>query len=407
VTSGGPEPGGSRPGGLAEAVVGFARLLRGAGLPLGPASVLGALRALAAVDLGRRDEAYWALHAALVRRPEERALFDQAFRLYFRSPGASPPGAAEATRSPAELSRRVAEAWAAGRSPAGARPPAPPAPPVDLDAALSYAPDEALRRRDFEQMSADEARRARALVARMRWPFAEVKVRRQRPDPRGPRVDARASLRAALSSGGDVAPLRRRGPTRRPPPLVVLGDVSGSMGRYSEMLLRFVHAAAGAGRRRVHCFLFGTRLTDVSRALRRRDADEALAACARAVADWSGGTRIRQCLREFNVRWARRVLGQRAVVLLVTDGLDRDPGPGLGAEAARLRASCRRLVWLNPLLRYERFEPKAAGVRALLPHVDEFRPVHDLASLEALAAALAAPAGAGRGRRGGGGARGA
>ncbi|HEU4407562.1 MAG TPA: VWA domain-containing protein [Polyangiaceae bacterium] len=381
----------------------FARLLRGAGLPIGPACVLEALRALGAVDLGRRDDVYWALSASLVRDPGHRAVFDQAFRLFFRPPSLPLPllPASRLPRPAPELSRRVVEAWAA-LSP-GARPPPPPRePPVEHDAALSYAPDEVLRRKDFEQMSADEARRARRLVARLRFEAAEVPVRRLRPDPRGPRVDLRATMRASARAGGELAPFKRRGPARRPPPLVVIGDVSGSMGRYTEMLLRFAHAAALAGGRRVHCFLFGTRLTDVTRALRRRDPDAALAACARAVADWSGGTRIRACLREFNRRWSRRVLGQRAWVLLVTDGLDRDPALGLADEAARLRRSCGRLVWLNPLLRYRGFEPKAAGVRALLPEVDEMRAVHDVTSLEALADALGGAGRRGRGRGGAG-----
>jgi uncharacterized protein len=171
----------------------------------------------------------------------------------------------------------------------------------------------------------------------------------------------------------------------------VLCDVSGSMGRYSEMLLHFLHALLAA-RSRAHAFLFATRLTPVTRLLRRRDPDEALARCGRQVVDWAGGTRLRSCLRQFNRAWSRRVLGHGAVVLLVTDGLDRDPEPGLAAEADRLHRSCRRLVWLNPLLRWQGFEPRAAGVRALLPHVDEHRPVHNLDSLEALARVLAAPA---------------
>ncbi len=172
--------------------------------------------------------------------------------------------------------------------------------------------------------------------------------------------------------------------------MVALCDVSGSMARYSRMLLRFLHAL-GAGRERVHAFTFGTRLTPVTRHLRHRDVDQALAAVGRAVSDWDGGTRLGACLREFNLRWARRLLGQGAVVVLFTDGLDREDGRGIAEEAARLRRSCRRLVWLNPLLRFNGFEPRAAGIRALLPEVDDFRPVHDLASLEALARALSAP----------------
>jgi hypothetical protein len=214
-----------------------------------------------------------------------------------------------------------------------------------------------------------------------------VRTRRFTPDPHGARIDLARTLRESRRTFGDLAPLRFRSRLLLPPPLVVLCDISGSMGRYSEMLLHFLHALLGA-RSRVHAFLFATRLTNVTRILRRRDVDEALARCGQEVMDWSGGTRLRASLREFNRDWSRRVLGHGAVVLLVTDGLDRDEEPGLAAEADRLHRSCRKLVWLNPLLRWEGFQPRAQGVRALLPNVDEHRPVHNLESLEALGRAL-------------------
>ena len=214
-----------------------------------------------------------------------------------------------------------------------------------------------------------------------------VRTRRFAADPHGDRIDLARTVRDSRKTFGDLAPLRFRSRILLPPPLVVLCDISGSMGRYSEMLLHFLHALLAA-RTRVHAFLFATRLTNVTRILRRRDVDEALARCGQEVLDWSGGTRLRACLHDFNRTWSRRVLGQGAVVLLVTDGLDRDPEPGLDAEADRLHRSCRRLIWLNPLLRWEGFQPRAQGVRALLPHVDEHRPVHNLDSLEALGRAL-------------------
>jgi uncharacterized protein with von Willebrand factor type A (vWA) domain len=380
---------------LAENVVHFTRLLRRAGLRLGPASALDALAAASAIDVLRRDELYWALHAVLVKRPEDSELFEQAFRLFWRDPlGAGPALAALAQllphvrlpRPPA-LSRRVAEAW---RSPAGAGKPA--AARAEVDAALTFSADEVLRRRDFEQMSAAELARAKRIAARIAATPRPVRTRRFAPDPHGARIDLARTARDSRKTFGDMAPLRFRARVRRPPPLVVLCDISGSMGRYSEVLLHFLHALLGA-RQRVHAFLFATRLTPVTRLLRRRDPDEALARCGRQVVDWGGGTRLRACLREFNRAWSRRLLGHGAVVLLVTDGLDRDPGAAaLAAEADRLHRSCRRLVWLNPLLRWEGFTPRAQGVRALLPHVDEHRPVHDLDSLEALGRALAAPA---------------
>jgi uncharacterized protein with von Willebrand factor type A (vWA) domain len=344
------------------------------------------------VDVLRRDELYWALHAVLVKRPEDYDLFDQAFRLFWRDPhgvDAALAALLSHVRVPRPVhpavSRRVAEAW---------RPPAagvsPPPERAELDAALTFSADEVLRARDFEQMSAAELARARRLVARLAVAIRPVRSRRLAPDARGPKIDLARTVRDSVKTFGDLAPLRFRSRVLVQAPLVVLCDISGSMGRYSEMLLLFLHALIGA-RARVHAFVFATRLTNVTRTLRRRDVDEALARCGREVLDWAGGTRLRACLREFNRAWSRRVLGASAVVLLVTDGLDRDPDPGLAAEADRLHRSCRRLIWLNPLLRWQGFEPRASGVRALLPHVDEHRPVHNLDSLEALGRALEAP----------------
>ncbi|HLX06256.1 MAG TPA: VWA domain-containing protein [Thermoanaerobaculia bacterium] len=376
---------------LGANVIHFTRLLRRAGLRLGPASGLDALAAAAVVDVLRRGELYWALHAVLVKRPEDFDLFDQAFRLFWRDPLGVEPALAQLLphlrlpRAPA-VSRRLAEACHQPDGPArGQRPGL--ADRVEIDAALTFSADEVLRTRDFEQMSADELTRARRLVARLAVAPRPVRTRRFAPDPHGDQIDLARTARDSRKTFGDLAPLRFRSRIRRPPPLVVLCDISGSMGRYSEMLLHFLHALLAA-RGRVHAFLFATRLTQVTRLLRRRDPDEALARCGREVMDWAGGTRLRACLHEFNRAWSRRVLGHGAVVLLVTDGLDRDPEPGLAAEADRLHRSCRRLVWLNPLLRWEGFSPRAQGVRALLPHVDEHRPVHNLDSLEALGRAL-------------------
>lgn len=383
---------GSRGGHFAANLMHFARLLRRAGLPIGPGRIVEALRTVEAVGLENRDDFYWALHAVFVNRREQSALFDQAFRLFWREPrsleealAALLPSAErrKALRGARDLwSRRVGEAWT---------------PPFveserprsmhEVDAAMTYSDREILRSKDFAEMSAEEVRRAERVINRMRLQLRETATRRMRPQLRGPRVDMRATLRGCLRAAGDDIPLRWRGPKRRPPPLVVLCDISGSMARYTRMLLHFLHALAN-GRERVHCFLFATRLTNITRFLRDRDVDLALAKLGKEVRDWSGGTRIGRCLKGFNLDWSRRVQAQGAPVLLISDGLDRDPHSGLEQQMERLRKSCRRLIWLNPLLCFEGFKPRALGVRAILPYVDEFRPVHNLSSLEELSAAL-------------------
>ncbi|MFZ3034376.1 MAG: VWA domain-containing protein, partial [Parvibaculum sp.] len=263
-------------------------------------------------------------------------------------------------------------------------------PDVEVDANETFSAAEVLRKKDFEQMSAAELAEARAAISRLHLPLDEARIRRTEPNPRGHLADMRATLRATMRSGG-IIPLKRRAYRRRRPPLVVLCDISGSMSVYARVFLQFLHALTN-DRDRVHVFLFGTRLTNVTRELRHRDVDEALARVTAAVDDWDGGTRIGETLRRFNVEWGRRVLGQGAVVLLVTDGLDRDAGVGVEPEIARLHRQSRRLIWLNPLLRYDRFEPKSLGIRALLPHVDEFRAVHNIASLAELVEALSGTA---------------
>jgi uncharacterized protein with von Willebrand factor type A (vWA) domain len=221
----------------------------------------------------------------------------------------------------------------------------------------------------------------------MQLPIKAVPTRRFKLDPGGWRVDLRRTLRQSLRGGGAIIDLAKKRRVRRHPPLVVLCDVSGSMERYSRMLLHFMHAVTN-DRDRVHSFVFGTRLTNITRQLRNRDVDVALKKVGDLVEDWSGGTRIGHCLHEFNRVWSRRVLSQGAVVMLITDGLDRDAGEGLELEMERLHKSCRRLIWLNPLLRFEGYAPIATGAKAIIRHVDDFRPVHNLESLGQLTAAL-------------------
>jgi uncharacterized protein with von Willebrand factor type A (vWA) domain len=388
-------------GKLLANIMHFARALRAAGLPIGPGKVIEAVRAVETAGLGSRQDLYWTLHAVFVNRRDQRELFDQAFHIFWRNPQllermmalvlpSFEPDSPQKPPQEKEISRRVEEAFRQDRDEPGPDEGEPVEQEVEVDAVMTASDRELLQKMDFEDMSAAELDEARKAIARMRLPIMAVPTRRYRTAPHGTRTDMRASLRAALRSGGHDLPLLMKSPRRRHPPLVVLCDISGSMSRYSRLFLHFLHAITN-DYDRVHTFLFGTRLSNVTRYMRNRDVDIALDQCAEAVDDWSGGTRIGACLHDFNVNWSRRVLGQGAIVLLISDGLDRDAGEGLSAEMERLHKSCRKLIWLNPLLRYEGFEPKSQGIRAILPHVDEFRPVHNLNSLSALADALSAP----------------
>ncbi len=364
----------------------FGRTLRAAGMPVGPGKVLDAVAAVQAVGISDRRDFYWTLHAVFVNRADQRVLFDQAFHVFWRNPEllkkmlglVLPQMNVDMPREEgAEMLRRLAEALhpnQESREPAETE--------LEFDAAMTFSDREQLRTMDFDKMSLEELARAKAAIARMRLPINDLPTRRYGADPRGARADMRATLRAALRSGGLIQ-LKRKSPRRRPPPLVVLCDISGSMSRYSRVFLHFMHSITN-DRDRVSTFVFGTRLTNITRYLRYRDVDIALDRVAEAVADWSGGTRIGQSVAEFNRLWSRRVLGQGAVVLMITDGLDRDAGTGLAPQMDRLHRSCRHLIWLNPLLRYEGFEPRSLGMKAMLPYVDEFRPVHNLESLESL-----------------------
>ena len=386
-----PEAGGK----LAVNMLNFAGLLRRTGLPVGPADLLAALAAMERVSLASRVQVHTALRTTLIHRREHQDLFDQAFRLFWRDPEAARAAAAlglfEAgkekppQRAPPG-SRRLAEAMARPNDPK------PRAERRDeIDAVMTVSDRERLQSMDFEAMSAAEIAAAKAEIRRLALPLDHRRTRRRRPDPAGPHIDLRATLRASLRQGGEILDVAASRRITRPPPLVVLCDISGSMGRYAQILLHFLHAVAN-DRDRVHTFLFGTRLTNVTRPLRHRDAEVAFQLVSHIVPDWSGGTRIGAALGEFNRRWSRRVLGQGAVVLLVTDGLDRDGATGLAETMERLHKSCSRLVWLNPLLRWDGFAPKSQGIRAMLPHVDAFRPVHNLASLRALVQSLSRPA---------------
>ncbi|MCD2471140.1 VWA domain-containing protein [Jiella sp. MQZ9-1] len=372
----------------------FARALRRAGLKIGPAATLDAIEAVKAAGLSSRDDFYWTLHATLVSRREDEAVFAEAFRLFWRSreliekmiamfSPTAPPRESEPEKKRAGEDR-AAEGLFEGAEKRTTRQDRP---VVEIDASLTVSGDEVLRRKDFAQMSVAELAEAKRAIAALRLPDDAVKTRRFRPDPRGAKIDARATMRASMRTGGDLVLPKFSSLRSRHPPVVVIADISGSMSQYTRIFLHFLHALTGE-RRRVHTFLFGTRLTNVTRQMRRKDPDEALEECAGAVKDWSGGTRIAEALQSFNRDWSRRVLGQGAIAILITDGLERDSVEDLERQMERLHKSCRRLIWLNPLLRYDGFSAKARGVRAMLPHVDEFRSVHSLDAMRALCDAL-------------------
>ncbi|MGY5807425.1 vWA domain-containing protein [Rhizobium sp. LEGMi198b] len=382
-------------GRLADNIVFFARALRKAGLKIGPAAIADAIEAVETIGIGSREEFHAALSSIFVKRHEDLAVFDEAFRLFWRSRDlvqkmiammspVAPDNREKEKPKPGET--RVSDALLGDRDD---RRPQREAPDIEIDARFTTSGNELLRRMDFAQMSVAEIAAARKELARLELPLDSVRTRRFVPSHVSAKVDPRATMRVALRTGGTLILPRYRKAKEMQPPLVVLADISGSMSQYTRIFLHFLHVLTEK-RRRVHTFLFGTRLTNVSRQMRHKDPDEALDECAAAVRDWSGGTRIGETLKEFNRLWARRVLGQGAIVLLITDGLEREGVELLQSEMDRLHRSCRRLIWLNPLLRFEGFEPRARGVRAMLPHVDEFRPVHNLLSLADLVSALSA-----------------
>ncbi len=381
----------------------FARALRKAGLPVGTGRVMDAIRAVQVAGFADKRDFFWTLHACFVSRPEHRLVFAQVFRLYWRDPQylehmmalMLPAIRGVQQERPAEAAeKRAAEALLDGAEAEVPEQAEEEGTRIEVDASLTYSGQEVLKSLDFEQMSTAEMAEAKRMIARISLPVKPLASRRTAPSARGRIADWRGTMRKAMRSGGEIRALSMQQRRIRWPNLVALCDISGSMSAYSRAVLHFLHAASnarGAGWAQVHSFTFGTRLTNITRHLKQRDVDAALAAAGAEAQDWEGGTRIGECLHAFNRDWSRRVLGQGAVVLLITDGLDRDAPERLSAEMQRLQLSAKKVIWLNPLLRWDGFAPKARGIREMLPNVDSFRAGHNIASLEALADALTRP----------------
>lgn len=380
-------------GRFADNLVHFGRLLRAAGLPIGPSRIVDAAQAIEIAGLEKKADFYWTLYAILVSGREHHAVFDAAFKMFWHRrtlfedmAGQLPPAPekGDASQKQKAGSARVADALIQQAT----------QPRLELvretDVALhrTASHKKALSSKDFAQMGTEELTEAKRAMANLVLPVSNVRTRRFTSATNGDRMDIRKTMRSSLTSGGEwMAPVYKK-PTQITPPIVALCDISGSMAQYSRVFLHFLHALAER-QKRVHSFVFGTQLTNITRALAHKDPDDALDACGTLVKDWSGGTRIATALKLFNKNWSRRVLGQGAIVLLMTDGLERDTDVDIGFETERLQKSCRQLIWLNPLLRYDQFEARASGVRAMLPFVDQLRAVHSLNAIADLCDSLA------------------
>jgi len=382
-------------GALAEAILAFGRELRAAGLSADMAAVLDFARAAAIVGMDRRADVRAAGAALFVRRREEIAPYQAAFARFWErrasweelAPALVDPDAPPGTEGRALAAETAAipvegEPRGEGEGDAGG----------DEATTITWSAGERLRSTTFERMSAQELREAERIIDRMIVRLPERRTRRWRLHPSGRMLAPRPMLRRNLATGGDPLTWIWRRPRTEPRSVVLLCDISGSMERHARLLLRFSHALARS-EVRTEAFVFGTRLTRITQALRERDPDRALASVTAAVTDWSGGTRIGGSFREFNQRWARRVLRTSGIVIVVSDGWDRGDPAIVGVETARLRRGCRRLIWVNPLAGSRDYRPLAAGMAAAWPHLDLFLPGHDLASIERLAIALAADAG--------------
>lgn len=368
----------------------FGRVLRKLGLDVNPGRMMDLVSALDHIEIGNKSDFYHAARTLLVHEREDLALFDEAFQLFWRKP--------------AEYVDFQWQALTRRRKPTGpivTHPPLKEAePPTNnststssqelsvIEVTRTYSDRELLRHKNFAEMNAEESEAIKQMMFHLLWKVSERRTRRHRPG-KGHRIDLRRTLRRSLRSEGEIFSWSFREPKSKPRPLVVIADISGSMERYTRLLLHFIYGMKAALSQPVEAFVFSTRLTRITRPLQIRDLDLALKNVGQLVNDWAGGTRIGESLKTFNFEWGRRVLGRGAVVLIISDGWDRGDVDILKREMARLKRNCYQLIWLNPLLGAPDYEPLTRGIQAALPNIDHFLPVHNLASLEDLAARLA------------------
>ena len=363
----------------------FAEVLRRVGLDAGPANVLDMVRATEHVHIGRRAEFYQAARSIFVHRRQDLPVFDEAFNVFWRKPNTARSGMD--LRSMGEQRRFRKPQVSAGRDEPMDDALALEGDPEDdsvsnIDLTRTYSAREVLRQKDFAQFSGQEIVEARRMMAALRWDLGHRRTRRMVAGS-GSGLDLRRTLRRSLQHGGEMLDLAERGPKSRPRSLALICDVSGSMERYTRMLLHFIHTMAAG--QPIEAFLFATRLTRITRQLRYRSIDQAITEVSRAVPDWAGGTRIGDAVKTFNYQWLRRTLRGQAIVMIISDGWDRGEPELLAHETSRLQRSCHRLIWLNPLLGSANYQPLTQGMQAALPYVDDFLPVHNMNSLQALA----------------------
>lgn len=367
----------------------FGRVLRGLGLDVNPGRMLDLCDALAYVQIGRKADFYYTARSLLCHRLEDLPRFDQAFQLFWRKPQEGWDVNLAALMRPKVRRKPLIKAppLKAPEDEGDGGPEDAKTPPI-VELTMTYSSAEVLRHKDFAEMTADELQAIRQIMAHMVWQLGLRRTRRLRAGV-GARLDFRRTIRHNMRYGGELLWWAEREPKYKPRPLIILADISGSMERYTRLLLHFIYSLTFGLNQPVESFVFGTQLTRITRALKHKDVDRALKEVGHTVNDWSGGTRIGDCLKHFNFEWGRRVLGRGAVVLMISDGWDRGEPELLSKEMARLKRNCHRLVWLNPLLGSEDYEPLTRGMQAALPYVHDFLPVHNLASLEDLALRLA------------------